>query len=117
MREAIAAYRQAVLVAHGEAASALRTLLAARQETVRARAAHSTAEKNIAAAQLLSREGLSDPSILVDRQLAAAETRRVLTEAIKDEAEALISFARATGGSLAAQEKAAATSTANRKKS
>lgn len=117
MREAIAAYRQAVLVAHGEAASALRTLLAARQETVRAREAHSTAEKTIAAAQLLSREGLSDPSILVDRQIAAAETRRVLTEAIKDEAEALIAFARATGGSLAAQEKAAAASPANRKKS
>lgn len=100
MREAVAAYRQVVLVAHGEASAALRALSAARLETARAKAALATAEKSVAAAQLLSREGLSDPSLLIARQLAAAESRRLLTEAIKDEAEALIAFARATGGRL-----------------
>lgn len=116
LREAVAAYRQAVLVAHGEASSALRALLTARLETARARSAHSTAEKGSAEAQLLSREGLSDASTLVTRHLAAAETRRQLTEAIKDEAEALIVFARATGGSLGAEAQRVATSSDKRRK-
>lgn len=117
MREVVAAYRQAVLVAHGEASSALRALLAARLETGRAKAAHATAEQSITAAQLLSREGLLDPSNLVDRQLAAAESSRALTEAIKDEAEALVVFARATGGSLAEAGRGVATSSDKRRKS
>lgn len=116
LREAVAAYRQAVLVAHGEASSALRALLAARLETARAKSAHATAEKGSAEAQLLSREGLSDASVLVGRQLAAAETRRQLTEAIKDEAEALIVLARATGGSLGADAQGVATSSDKRRK-
>ncbi|WP_215905634.1 TolC family protein [Thalassospira sp. TSL5-1] len=116
LREAVAAYRQTVLVAHGEASSALRALLTARLETARARSAYSTAEKGSAEAQLLSREGLSDPSILVARQLAALETRRQLTDATKDEAEALIVFAKATGGSLSAEAQDIATSPDKRRK-
>lgn len=116
LREAVVAYRQAVLVAHGEASSALRAFLTARLETARVRSVHSTAEKSVAEAQLLSREGLSDASVLVTRHLAAAEIRRQLTEAIKDEAEALIVFARATGGSLGAEAQSVATSPDKRRK-
>ncbi|AYM60674.1 TolC family protein [Agrobacterium fabrum] len=115
-REAVAAYRQSVLVAHGEASSALRTLLAARLETARAKSAYATAQKGSAQAKLLSREGLSDASALVSRQIEAAETRRQLTEATKDEAEALIAFAKATGGSLAAEAPSIATFSDKRRK-
>lgn len=116
-REAVAAYRQSVLVAHGEASSALRTLLAARLETARANSAYATAQKGLAQAKLLSREGLSDASALVTRQIEAADTRSQLTEATKNEAEALIAFAKATGGSLAAQAPGITTFPDKRRKS
>lgn len=100
MREAISAYHHAILIAHSEASSALRALCLARQETLRANAAHATAKKSVAAAELLARQGLSDQSHLAARQIHAVETKRLLIEAIKDEAEALVALARATGGNL-----------------
>lgn len=108
MREAVAAYRQAVLAAHGEASSALRALNVARHETARAKASHAAARKNLKAAERLAHEGLSDPSLLVTRQIATAEANQLVIQAIRDEAEALIAVARATGGSLTGMPKAAA---------
>lgn len=107
MREAISAYHQAILIAHGEASAALRALSLARQETLRANAAHATAKKSVAAAELLARQGLSDQSVLAARQINTAETGRILIEAIKEEAEALVAFARATGGNVTLARKGA----------
>lgn len=117
MREAISAYHQAILVAHGEALSALRALSVARQETLRANAAHATSKKSVAAAELLARQGLSDQSVLAARQIHAAETRRLLIEAIKDEAEALVALARATGGNLTSAARGATNNSDSQPKS
>ncbi|MFD1747337.1 TolC family protein [Rhizobium helianthi] len=98
LREATSAYRQAVLVAYGEASTALRALHAARQSTARARSDFATASKAQAAAELMSREGLADAAKVLDRQLITVERRKQITEAVAREAEAFIAFVKATGG-------------------
>lgn len=100
LKAAEAAFRQTVLLAYGEASAALRALQVARRNTTQIEAAYATAEKAKAAAELLSREGLVDLSKVIERQLIVFEYRQKRTEARKTEAEALITFARATGGSI-----------------
>lgn len=116
LQEATAAYRQAVLLAYGEASTALRAFQIARQDTARVKSAYATTEQVKAAAELLSREGLADASKVIENQLVLVERHRQLTEALKNEAEAMIAFARATGGSLGYGKTPRAQSTEQKRK-
>ena len=99
-REAANAYKETALVAYSEASQAMRLLMAAKEATAQARTAQSTAQKALAAAELLQREGLVDASKVAERQIGVVERRRQVTEATQNEAEAFIAFVKASGGTI-----------------
>jgi outer membrane protein TolC len=114
--EAASAFKQTALLAYGEASAALRAVQSARRDAARLRSAYQTALRAKAADALLSHEGLAEPSTAIEGELTVIERRRHLTEALKNEAEALIAFARATGGNLVDGKTPGLTSSAQKRR-
>lgn len=96
--EAVAAYRQSVLVAYEEASSALRAWSAVHATTRQLNANLASAQKMRSATTVLEREGLSDGSKSIGSAMRVLAQRKQLAEAQEAEALALITFYKAIGG-------------------
>lgn len=98
LEDAMAAYRQSVLLAYEEASTALSALQVARQNVVRAQNDLAAAKRAQGAADLLLREGLSDASGSVADHLTVLDKDTELAQALEDDALAQIALIKAMAG-------------------
>ncbi|MCV9941269.1 TolC family protein [Boseaceae bacterium BT-24-1] len=96
--EALAAYRQTVLLAYEEASSALRTWAAEHANAARLRAVQVASGNIDRQAQVLRREGLADQAKADVAASLALARRKQLIDAQEAEAVALIAVYKAIGG-------------------
>lgn len=102
LEDAMAAYRQSVLLAYEEASTALGALQVARQNVVRLQNDLAAAKRAQGAADLLLREGLSDASGSVADHLTVLDKDTELAQAREDEALAQIALIKAMAGETTA---------------
>ena len=102
--EAIAAYRQTVLAAYGEASRALRALEDARARTVEARSQIQAAKHVEDSTRVLVHEGLTEPQAALDSRIAGLELQRRLIASVEDESLAAVAFYKATGAVVKADK-------------
>ncbi|WP_425104618.1 efflux transporter outer membrane subunit [Ancylobacter sp.] len=96
--EAVAAYRQSVLVAYQEAATAQDQWRASRAATLQQRSALEAAERKAREVRVLNGEGLADRSRLAEADVSVLDRRRRLVLARESEALSLAAFYKAIGG-------------------
>lgn len=99
--EAVAAYRQSVLLAYQEATTALAHWNASRTATAQQRSAVEAFERKAREARVLQQEGLADRSRAADAEAALLERRRRLVQARETEALSLAALYKALGGAAA----------------
>lgn len=96
--EAVAAYRQSVLLAYQEAVTAQANWRASRAAAVQQRSALEAAERKAREVHVLNREGLADRSAVAAAEAGVLERRRRLVLAREAEALSLAAFYKAIGG-------------------
>ena len=98
--EAVAAYRQSVLLAYQEAVTAQAQWRASRAATLQQRSALEAAERKSREVKVLHGEGLADRSQAAEAEAAVLDRRRRLVLAREAEALSLAAFYKAVGGAL-----------------
>lgn len=96
--EAVAAYRQSVIVAYEEASSALRAWSSVHATVKQLNVALASVQKIRLETTVLEREGLNDRSKSIGSELRVLALRKQLADAREAEALALIIFYKAIGG-------------------
>lgn len=96
--EAVAAYRQSVLLAYQEAVTAQAQWRASRAATLQQRSALEAAERKSREVKVLHGEGLADRSQAAEAEAAVLDRRRRLVLAREAEALSLAAFYKAVGG-------------------
>lgn len=100
--EAVAAYRQTVLIAYQEASTALASWSASRKATQQQRTALEASERKDREIRVLQREGLADRGRMGEAEAGLLERRRHLALARESEALSLVALYKALGGAASA---------------